>query len=84
MDDKSEFLAQAGFDLDKRSLLLSALRKLVAANEAVADRTDVYGTFFRVNGQLTVPNGRDLDVVTIWLCSRTDNSYRFITLKPKH
>jgi hypothetical protein len=82
VDDKSGFLAQAGFDLRNRPLLLDALRELALANEAVADRTDVYGTFYRIKGSLTGPNGRRLEVVTIWLCSRADNRYRFITLKP--
>jgi hypothetical protein len=81
-DDKSGFLAQAGFGLENWPLLLSELRRLIAENEAKSDRFDEYGTFYQVTGQLTGPNGRKLEVVTVWLCLKLDGSYRFITLKP--
>ena len=81
-DDKSAFLAQAGFDRENWRLLHSELHKHISENEANPDRSDAYGTFYRVKGRLTGPNGRKLEVVTIWLCLRIDGSYRFITLKP--
>ncbi len=83
-DDKSRFLSQAGFSLDNWEMLLEELRRLVAENEAVADRSDEYGTFYRVEGRLSGPNGRKLEVVTIWLCVKLNQGFRFITLKPRH
>jgi len=80
-NDKSGFLAQAGFDRRQAGILEQAIRKMIAENGAVADRWNEYGTFFRVTGRLQGPNG-SLDVVTIWLKRANDGSFRFITLKP--
>jgi hypothetical protein len=81
-DDKSKFLAQAGFTRENPHLLLAAIRELAATAEAVEDGTNEYGTFLRAEGTLIGPNGRELAVVTIWLHSRTDARVRFVTLKP--
>jgi hypothetical protein len=80
-NDKSRFLAQAGFTLDNPDDLENAIRELVRDNEAIQDRIDEYGTFFRVTGQL---RGKlhHLGVVTIWIYSSEERFYRFITLKP--
>ncbi len=82
IDDKAAFLAQAGFNESNWRLLLIELQKLASTIEAIIDRADEYGTFYRVEGAITGPNGRKLEVVTIWLCVKLNGSYRFITLKP--
>jgi hypothetical protein len=80
-DDKSRFLAQAAFTQQNPSDLETALRALIATEEAVEDRIDRYGTFYRVRGELHGPTGT-LDVVTIWLREAESGRFRFITLKP--
>jgi hypothetical protein len=82
-DDKSKFLAQAGFTRENPHLLLAAIRELAASVEAVEDRVSEYGVFFRIEGSLTGPNGRALPVVTIWLQSEADGGTRFVTLTPR-
>jgi uncharacterized protein DUF6883 len=82
-DDKSKFLAQAGFLRDNPELLSRAIWKLAAAVDAVEDRTNEYGVFLRVEGELQGPNGRSLQVVTIWLRWHVDGQVRFVTLKPR-
>jgi hypothetical protein len=82
-DDKSKFLARAGFTRDNPDLLLEALRELAATSEAIEDRVDEYGTFLRAEGRLKGPNGRSLDVVTIWLRPRLGERVRFVTMKPR-
>src|SRR6185295_3136397 len=82
-DDKSKFLAQAGFTRENPHLLLAAIRELAARTEAVEDRVSEYGVFFRAEGVLTGPNGRALTVVTVWLQSEADGRTRFVTLKPR-
>jgi len=82
-DDKSKFLAQAGFTQENPEELLLAIRQLAATNEAIEENTNEYGTFYIVEGNLQGINNRDLAVITIWLQSKHDGNFRFITLKPK-
>jgi len=82
-DDKSKFLAQAGFTRENPHWLLASLRKLAVTAEAEQDRVSEYGEFLRADGELLGPNGRRLEVVTIWLRSRSDGRVRFVTLKPR-
>jgi hypothetical protein len=81
-NDKSKFLLQGGFTQDNPADLELAIRKLIAENDAVEDRTDRFGTFYEVKGMLTGVNGIDLGVVTIWLHESVDLNFRFITLIP--
>lgn len=80
-NDKSEFLAQAGFTQNNPEALEVALRQLIAENEAHSDRVDEYGVYYRVEGKLHGPNGI-LAVVTIWILQKANGEYRFVTLKP--
>ena len=82
-DDKSKYLAQAGFTQANPNDLLTAIRQLITDNEAVEDNVNEYGIFYTVEGNLQGTNNRSLAVVTVWLKSKSDGSFRFITLKPK-
>ena len=79
--DKSQYLARAGFTATNPDALERALRQLIAEYEAIQDRQDEYGTFYRVSGELRGPRGI-LSVVTVWMLRSADGQYRFITLKP--
>lgn len=80
-NDKSGFLAQAGFTPENPGLLEEAIRQLISENEAILDRQNEYGAFYRVQGDLHGPNGK-LSTVTVWIQLTNDNRYRFVTLKP--
>ncbi len=64
-DDKSKFLAEAGFTPSNPDQLKTAILKLVQTTEAIEDSKNEYGIFYRVEGNLK--GSRDLAVVTIWL-----------------
>lgn len=64
-NDKSKFLAQAGFTQQNPEALRLAIRSLAEAREAVQDRSNEYGNFYRVEGELIGANGMILSVVTI-------------------
>jgi len=81
-DDKSKFLAQAGFTLDNPEQLKAAIRQLADTVEAIEDRSNEYGTFYRVEGQLIGINDRKLSLTTIWLKRKVDSQFQFITLMP--
>lgn len=81
-DDKSKFLAQAGLTADNPDQLKKAILTLAQTYEAIADRQDRYGTYYRVEGPLAGPSGT-LAVVTVWIERAADGIIQFVTLKPK-
>jgi hypothetical protein len=81
-DDKSKFLARAGFTLENPEQLKQAILNLITRNEANLDRTSKYGTFYRVEGNL-IGLTTTLLVVTVWLERTQDGNIQFITLLPK-
>lgn len=82
-NDKSKFLAQAGFTQQNPEALLTAIRSLTEVAEAVEDRTSEYGVFYRIEGELIGVNGVRLSVTTIWLQRKVDGKFQFITLVPR-
>ncbi|GAC1468749.1 MAG: hypothetical protein NVSMB70_14040 [Chamaesiphon sp.] len=81
-DDKSKFLAQAGFTQDNPDQLKQAILTLIQTHDAISDRQDKYGTYYRVEGSLVGSNGT-LAVVTVWIERTQDGNIQFVTLKPK-
>ena len=81
-DDKSKYLARAGFQLDQPETLRNAIRELSDRQEATADGFNDHGTFWRVEGDLIGPSGR-LPVVLVWLQWAIDDTLHFVTLKPR-
>jgi hypothetical protein len=81
-NDKSGYLAQAGFGPDSAAALESEIRRLSASTEAVADRVNEYGTYYTVTGAVTGPNARQLQVRLVWL-RRLDGVFSFVTLVPE-
>ncbi|BAZ22849.1 hypothetical protein NIES4073_37370 [Kalymmatonema gypsitolerans NIES-4073] len=82
-NDKSKFLAQAGFSQENPEALRAAISSLAESVEAVEDGTNEYGIFYRVEGDLNGINGVNLSVVTIWLQRQSDGKFQFVTLKPR-
>jgi hypothetical protein len=82
-NDKSKFLAQAGFTQENSEELKTAIWIQAVATAAVEDRSNEYGTFYQVEGDLIGVNGVNLSVVTIWLRRQIDSKFQFVTLKPR-
>ncbi len=81
-NDKSKFLARAGFTQDNPDRLKQAIFNLIQSYDAITDRYDRYGRYYRVEGNLVGPNC-SLAVVTIWIERASDRLIQFVTLKPK-
>ncbi|NEP87591.1 MAG: hypothetical protein F6K18_12610 [Okeania sp. SIO2C2] len=81
-DDKSKFLLQAGFNINNSEQLKNSILQLVFTTEAIVDRSNEYGTFYRVEGTMTGVNNKNLAVITIWLQRKAENQTQFITLIP--
>lgn len=81
-NDKSKFLALAGFTQDNPEELKAAIRLLADQAEAVIEKTNEYGTSFQVKGVLQGINAHDLSVILVWFQRSSDNLFYFVTLKP--
>lgn len=81
-DDKSKYLAKGGFTKFNPEQLKNAIISMVSEYDAIEDKSNQYGTFYKVNGDLEGVNNCTLRVTTIWLKRKIDNKIQFITLKP--
>jgi hypothetical protein len=80
-DDKSKFLALAGYSLAHADRLIEDLRGLLDG-EADLVQTTEYGDKYRIHGTLTGPSGRTLRVASIWMTEEATGRTKFVTLYP--
>ena len=81
-DDKSGFLAIAGYTPSHWHELEVDLRNLIGEKEADLTRSTVYGDMYEVKGSLIGPNGKTLQVITVWIRLKVNGETRFVTLVP--
>jgi len=81
-DDKSEFLKIAGYKLSNWQRLRKDLYELVKENEVTNTEQSPYGVKYEIQGRLEGPNGKKLNVVSIWIKLRGKKELRFVTLFP--
>ena len=81
-DDKSQFLALAGYTLDDADRLIRDIREQLLPLDAEFHEETEYGPKYRIRGTLTGPNGRVLRVLTIWMKENATNQTKFVTLFP--
>jgi len=81
-NDKSGFLAQAGYTLAHAERLERDLSDQILTREAQFVEQTEYGGKYSIQGPLTGPNGRTLNVVTIWMTEDATGLTKFITLYP--
>jgi hypothetical protein len=81
-NDKSGFLALAGYTLENVDRLLNDLRtQLLPLDAEFFDQTE-YGVKYRIRGALTGPNRRTLRVISIWMKEDATGETKFVTLIP--
>ncbi len=81
-DDKSGFLALAGYTLENVDRLLNDLRtQLLPLDAEFFDQTE-YGAKYQIRGTLTGPNGRVLPIVSIWMKEDATGKAKFVILFP--
>jgi hypothetical protein len=56
--------------------------QVLPCDAIVAERTE-HGQFFEISCPLTGPNGRTLDIRTIWMKEHLSQQTKFITLIPE-
>jgi outer membrane receptor for Fe3+-dicitrate len=79
-DDKSKFLAQAGYTLENWQQLEQDLRTQVLTQPAETIETTPYGQKYMIRATLRGKNGIEIKTLTIWMTN--NNGTRFVTLVP--
>lgn len=80
-DDKSQFLAKAGYTLSNWQDLAKDLRQQILPLEATPTVLTEFGQKSEIHGTLTGSNGVTLNVITVWIVNQTET--RFVTLVPQ-
>jgi hypothetical protein len=81
--DKSRFLQLAGYDSSRPDQLIHDIRVQVLGSDAMTTEVTEHGQFYEISCPLTGPNGRILDVRTIWMKEHLSGHTKFITLIPE-
>lgn len=81
-NDKSQWLAEAGYILENWRLLERDLREQVLSIDAVPTENTEYGQMYEIRGKMVGPNGKSLAVCTIWMMERATEETKFITIYP--
>lgn len=81
-DDKSKFLAQAGYSQENWQQLEKDLREQILPLDAIFTEQTRFGEHYKIRGTLTGTNGVILPVVTIWMIEKATGQTKFITLFP--
>ena len=79
-DDKSQYLAQAGYNKDNWVQLEKDLREQILTLEATPTTKTKYGQKYEIIGNLRGVNNKILSVKTIWMVTPTET--KFVTLFP--
>lgn len=83
VDDKSKFLARAGYSLENWQRLESDIRSQILPLDVMPnDEVNRFGDVYGICGSLTGPNGLRLRVITIWMIEYATGQTKFITLYP--
>ena len=81
-NDKSIFLAMAGYTLVNWERLERDLYELAMFHDISASTISPYGIKYDIRGTLTGPNSKILHVVTVWITLEAIGETRFVTLFP--
>ena len=81
-NDKSQWLAQAGYTIENWQLLENDLRAQLLPLDAIPTESTKYGQMYEIRGRLTGPNGKSLSVRTVWMKETATGNTKFITMYP--
>ena len=81
-DDKSKFLATAGYSLSNWQALERDLREQILVLDATEIEQTKHGIVYEILGILVGPNGQSLSVTAIWMTESATGKTKFITLYP--
>ncbi|NOZ60682.1 MAG: hypothetical protein GXO74_03280 [Calditrichaeota bacterium] len=81
-NDKSKWMAQAGYFLENwRELEHDLRRQILSLDATPIDKTE-YGQLYEIKGKLFGPNGRFLSICSIWITKFKSGQTKFVTMFP--
>ena len=81
-NDKSRWLAQAGYTIDNWPVLENDLRQQILPLEATPTENSRYGQTYEIRGSLTGPNGSILAICTVWMTEKATVSQSLLHFSP--
>ncbi len=82
-NDKSQWLAQAGYTIESWQFLENDLRTQILSIDATPTESTKYGQMYEIRGKLAGPNGKSLTVYTVWMTENATGDTKFITMYPE-
>jgi hypothetical protein len=82
-NDKSQWLAKAGYVLDNWYMLEKDIRSQILPLDASPRENTHYGQMYGIRGGLNGPNGKSLSVCTVWMTEQESKKTKFITMYPE-
>lgn len=79
---KSAFFASLGYEQNSWGVLSADLHNLVTSEDAEPIDSTPFGQKYEVKGRLKGPNGKEADVVTVWIILGGEDFPRFVTAFP--
>lgn len=79
---KAAFFMQFGFDPSRWEELANALKQHAINNDVIREERTIFGTRYVIEGLLTAPDGRRLNVRTAWFIDEGGEVPRFVTAHP--
>ena len=79
---KASFFMQFGFNSSRWEELVGALKQHAKDNDITIEEKTIFGTRYVIEGPLTAPDGRRLNVRTAWFIDDDGEVPRFITAHP--
>jgi len=80
--DKSQWLEKAGYNSENWKRLQQDIRMQLLIREAVLIQVNEFGNLYEIKGKLNGPNGKSLQVRSIWMDEHGTKLTKFITMYP--
>ena len=80
---KAAFFTSLGYSAEQWELLRDDILALVRTGTALAGQASLFGRKFELDGILTGPSGRSIEVRTIWILRTDEQLPRFVTAFPR-
>ncbi len=81
-NDKSDWLAKAGYKPDNWQVLENDLRTQILPSDATPTEMTEWGQRYEIRGKLVGPNGKTLSVRTIRMTEKATGITKFLTMYP--